>query len=402
MPKRILPSCVLLCLLAVRTGAQEVRITSMGRDRMLSWTNSVAGGSATVLFATNLQSGPWLPNRHIFPTSSVTSVALPPPHPGTAFYRIQVSDTSNVPTGMVLIPGGPFVMGDIYEEGFTNARPAHVVYVSSFYMDQFEVTNEDLRRVFQWAYDHGLIYGDSTGMTNAEGDPRQLIKLTGDDHGIPFTRLAFSNGVFSITPGFERLPATGVTWYGAAAYCNYRSEMEGLERCIAFTNRISQYISGWTCDFAKKGYRLPTEAEWEKAARGGLTGHHYPWDSYGGSYAGHISLTNAWYKGGSTNKPVGSYAPNGYGLYDMAGNVWEWVWDYYKADWYSQPGASQPDTRGPNGPWTGTEWLMSKIIRGGSVGYYDGVYLTCACRHSGGWSPSYANWVVGFRCARTP
>ena len=92
----------------------------------------------------------------------------------------------------------------------------------------------------------------------------------------------------------------------------------------------------WTTN----GYRLPTEAEWEKAARGGLAGLRYPWGNS-------ISCTNANYNNcvGSTT-PVNSYAPNGYGLYDMAGNVWQWCWDWYDPNWYANYQATMNDTRG--------------------------------------------------------
>jgi formylglycine-generating enzyme required for sulfatase activity len=313
------------------------------------------------------------------------------------------------PPGLAIIPAGSFQMGDNYAEGLINERPVHQVYVSRFLMARYEITNEQMRQVLQWAYDHELITVDATTVTNLEGAPKSFLSFVANDHGRQATFLRFADGLFYIESDKGDFPMSGVTWYGALAYCNYRSDIEGLPRCINFTN--------WTCDFSKAGYRLPTEAEWEKAARGGLTGHHYPWPSFGPNYARHIAYYMAKYNATvdpwsynytayywstpvgyfdgnqlSYGKQVGDDMVNGYSLYDMAGNVWEWCWDTWKSDWYAQPEAIQDDTVGP--VITGDVY---KAIRGGSYGYNaESLRVT---RRSG-YSPRYLNFPLGLRPVR--
>lgn len=324
---------------------------------------------------------------------------------------------------MALIPAGVFQMGDPWHEGHTNERPVHLVYVSAFFIDRFEVTNQKLCDVFQWALERGLIGATSATVTNREGNPRELVDLDLLSDGFAPCQIQFTNGRFSVIPGWENHPAVHVTWYGAQAYCNYRSDMENLERCINFTN--------WTCDFRASGYRLPTEAEWEKAARGGLTGHHFSWPSYGAGYTGFINETMAshyqnwhpWhlspdpYFPEKTNRisgatPVGYYdgrqiirgrqagldMANGYGLYDMVGNVWEWCWDAYDAAWYSRSAATNVDCRGPDIP-VGLQHVTARVIRGGGWGNLP-IYQRVSCRHNRGFEPSYALFSIGFRCVR--
>jgi len=270
--------------------------------------------------------------------------------------------------------------------------------VSAFYMDKFEVTNEKMRQVLQWAYNNTLVNANAGAASNIEGDTRLLLDLADGD-----CQIDFSGGVFTVVSGKENFPCIEMTWYGAAAYCNYRSDMEGLSRCIDFTD--------WSCDFSSNGYRLPTEAEWEKGARGGLTGHHFPWPSLGGSWSNHVdgSKGNYWLSGddyesgGTRSTPVGYYdgsqkpsgvdMANGYGLYDMAGNVWEWCWDWFQSDWYSQPGATQNDT---SGPASGTR----RVLRGAS--WQNHPYRFCCSHRYVGYDPTWTEFDIGFRCVRVP
>lgn len=242
-----------------------------------------------------------------------------------------LSDTA--PSGMVLIPAGSFTMGDTFGEGESYELPLHSVYVSAFYMDKYEVTKALWDEVYQWAITHG--YSFEYG---AEGKAA--------NH-----------------------PAHTMTWYDAVKWCNARSEKEG--RVAAYYTSGAQtvvYRSGQVDvqnDWVKwnTGYRLPTEAEWEKAARGGASGQRFPWGntithsqanyysfwSGGVPYYSYDVNPTAGYPPTFNDgvypytSPVGYFAPNGYGLYDMAGNVWEWCWDW----WESYSNASPTDPRGP-------------------------------------------------------
>jgi formylglycine-generating enzyme len=247
---------------------------------------------------------------------------------------------------MVLIPAGSFQMGDNLD-GQTDALPLHVNYVSAFYMDANVVSYALWQQVYQWATNHGYSF-DNAGSGKAANHPVQTIN-----------------------------------WYDAVKWCNARSEMAGLAPCYYTNTSLSQtaiYRSGevdlatnWV-NWSANGYRLPTEAEWEKAARGGASGHRFTWvdvDTIDWSRAnyyayppGDIYDVNPTAGYDSTfndgvfpyTSPVGYFAPNGYGLYDMAGNVTEWCWDWYGS--YSS--GSQSDPRGPalgsvrvlrGGPW---------------------------------------------------
>jgi len=253
------------------------------------------------------------------------------------FIHLSVSD---VP-GMALIPAGPFVMGDSLD-GDSSALPRHTNQISAFYMDKWEITKALWDSVYTWAITNGYSF-DGAAQGKATNHPAQYM-----------------------------------TWYDAVKWCNARSEQQG--RTPAYYTSVAQttvYRTGQTTvqnDWVKwsSGYRLPTEAEWEKAARGGASGQRFPWSGTNnithsranyysdGGYAYDTSPTRGYhptFATGSTpyTSPVGYFAANGYGLYDMAGNVFEWCWDWYGS--YSS--GSQTD---PRGPASGSY----RVLRGGS------------------------------------
>ena len=187
-------------------------------------------------------------------------------------------------------------------------------------------------------------------------------------------------------------PVRGVTWYGAAAYCNWRSQQEGRQPCYN--------LSTWECDFSKNGYRLPTEAQWEYAARGGWEGRRFPWgNTITHSQANYFSDSRYSYDISSSRglhpawpqpytSPVGTFAPNDYGLYDMAGNVWEWC-----NDWYGDTSYASGPQRNPNGPESGTY----RVLRGGS--WATGFAFFCRVSARGAGSPNGRSDMnsLGFR-----
>lgn len=234
---------------------------------------------------------------------------------------------------MVFVPADAFWMGS--NEGAADERPMHQVYLQAFWIDRYEVTNAQ--------------YAEFLNAT--QGDPGRCGGHIYADTKVenPDSHLLYEEGRYVAERGYDDHPVTEVTWYGAQAYCKYY------------------------------GKRLPSEAEWEKAARG-TEGATYPW----GEEFDPDKL-NSDYRVGHTT-PVGSY-PGGaspYGAYDMAGNVWEWV-----ADWYE----AYPDST-YRSPFFGHKY---KVVRGGSWNH-PGDDARCARRDIA--HPARRLRVVGFRCAR--
>ena len=295
------------------------------------------------------------------------------------------------PVSMVLIPGGEFAMGCHEETGEScdsDELPVHNVYVSPFYMDVYEVTNQQYCAYLNSVYEQGLIEV-SGGVVYKACDTEPYCRTTPSSS---YTRITWNGSTFGITAGKEDHPMVNVTWYGAVAYCNWRSAQHGRTPCYD--------LSTWECTFDPNSYRLPTEAEWEYAARGGE--HHpyyaYPWGNtidgsqanYSGSgdpYEGDLVKTTpvGYYDGGQT--PPGVDMANGYGLYDMAGNVYEWCNDWYDPDYY----ASSPYDN-PKGPASGS----SRVVRGGS---WFSSYFTPRCANRRGRIPDTLFADFGFRVA---
>lgn len=254
--------------------------------------------------------------------------------------------TPAAPSGVVEIPAGSVSIGDTFNEGDPDERPVHSAQVAAFKIDAYEVTKATWDEVYAWATTRGYTF-DNEGYGKAVNHPVQ-----------------------------------SVNWYDAVKWCNARSEKEG--RTPAYYTAASRtpadiYRTGRidvSNDWVRwdSGYRLPTEAEWEKAARGGAAGQRFPWSGNANiqhARANYFSSTLFPYDNSPTpdyhptyfvaptpyTAPVGSFAANGYGLYDMAGNVREWCWDWFSTNSY----ASAPGTD-PRGPVTGED----RVLRGGS------------------------------------
>lgn len=323
--------------------------------------------------------------------------------------------TTGIPEDIVLIPAGTFQMGDSIGDGWSDERPVHTVTLDSFYIGKFEITNAQYCQFLNSAL--GISIYVSDGLVCGSGNDEPYCDTS---TSTSYSQIAYSGGVFSVRTKSGRNmsndPMVCVSWYGAVAYCNWRSQQDGKEQCYN--------LSTWACDFSKKGYRLATEAEWEYAARGGLVGKRFPWGdtishtqanyySYSvydydisptqgyhplwndGIYYPYTSLVGFFdgsikYKidfqwpGSATSYQTAS-GSNGYGLYDMAGNVWEWCNDWYSSTYYS---SSLPNN--PTGPTSGSD----RVIRGGSW-YYDAYYCRVANRD---YVALYARSDYGFRC----
>ena len=236
---------------------------------------------------------------------------------------------------MALVPAGSFEMGS--NDGADDEQPIHIITLDAFYIDQYEVTNSQ----YALCADTGIC--DPTTDTTA-------------------FESSYTRAIYFGSEEYANYPVIYASWDEAQQYCLWR------------------------------GARLPTEAEWEKAARGGLEGKSYPWgDESPICEAGAKNGAKFDDDGGCNDtdtEEVGSYSANGYGLYDMVGNVWEWVSDFYDENYYANSPSNNP---------SGSESGSSPVIRGGSW-QSNADHLRISDRRFN--DPKSGSLTSGFRCAR--
>jgi formylglycine-generating enzyme len=295
-----------------------------------------------------------------------------PPRFGTSKGRSsEVTNEHASHKGMVKIESGAFQMGGDNNQASADEYPKHKVTVNSFWMDQTEVTNRQFEEFVKatgyittaekkpdWEeikkqVPPGTPKPEESMLVPASlvfSSPSQTVSLTDYSKWWTWKEGAdwkHPHGPDSNIKGKENFPVVHVSWYDAQAYCKWA------------------------------GKRLPTEAEWEWAARGGLVNNIYPWGNEpidagkpkANTWQGQFPNKNTLRDGFYFTAPVKSFPPNGYGLYDMAGNVWEWCADYYNADYYKK--INKPDgIRNPNGPEKSFDpqepYAIKRVLRGGS------------------------------------
>ena len=303
---------------------------------------------------------------HAGPTPAKPNAAFEPTVPN------HQPPPAKVPSGMVWIPGGEFSMGAQDPPGMdmvgmqatTDSRPIHRVYVDGFFMDKTDVTNAQFAEFVK-----------ATGyITVAEKTP-----TAAEFPGAPPENLVAGGVVFSPPSGQVSLN-DHFQWWSYVKGANWRhpsgprSSIKGKENypVVQVSYLDAQAYAAW----AHK--RLPTEAEWEFAARGGLAGKPFVWGEklkvngkwMANTYQGHFPNKDIGSDGYVGLAPVAHYAPNGYGLYDMAGNVWQWTSDSYRPDYYAslaQAGGVAHNPKGPDTPLDPAEPSeKKKVQRGGS------------------------------------
>jgi len=319
------------------------------------------------------------------------------------------------PHEMIAVAAGSFEMGrtsagDDATYGQGDELPAHTVTLSAYQIGKFEVTNQQVCDVFNWADDQG--YFTTVNATTAQAFGQTLLNLGSSDCHIEYVGGVFQPETRTGLPGatvysMAEHPVQTFSWYGAVAFCNWLSEIEGLDPVYD--------TSTWEADFSNDGYHLPTEAQWERAAAWDGSKHwiySFTSDTLTGknraNYAesapnnvNPLGLTALPY-----TSPVGWFdgvnmSPNGsvatvesvspIGAYDMSGNVWEWCHDRYNSGYYATGAAAGPD---PKGPATG----LSRVVRGAS---WDVLPRFCRSADRGSTSPAGMDYSVGFRLART-
>jgi len=310
------------------------------------------------------------------------------------------------PPGMVWIPGGEFTMGTDDEQGWTDEKPPHPVRVGGFWMDAHEVTNAEFEKFVK----------ATSYVTTAEKAPTAEEILAQSPPGTPAPPPeVLVPGALVFTAPTMAVPLDSVAnWWTWTSGANWRHP-EGPDSGIA--ERMDHPVVHVSWDdaaaYAKwAGKRLPTEAEWERAARGGVENAPYVWGTarpsnkepqaniWQGEFPHHNTLRDGYLR----TAPVGSFSPNAYGLYDMAGNVWEWCADWYDHRAYMNRSRTmatidphgEEASRDPRNPFT-----PQRSQRGGSFlcnDSYCSRYRPSA-RH--GCSPDTGMSHVGFRCVRS-
>ena len=334
------------------SGPGPTSILALRPDGTLVWINALAGTYTVQVSIAQPAGTNWVNYLQISATNGLNASQI-------------VAFTS--PASMAFVPPGVFTMGDTLD-GEEDAVPVANVYVSAFFMDVNLVTYAQWQGVYAWAVSHGYEI-DHPGAGKAPNHPVQTV-----------------------------------TWYDVVKWNNARSQQAGLSPVyytdvgltLVYTNgNVDAVYPNWSAN----GYRLPTEAEWEKAARGGLIGQRFPWgDTISESQANYDGSTSYPYDLGPNGvnanfdtggypytSPVGSFPSNGYGLYDMAGNVIEWCWDWYAS--------TLSGGINPHGPSSG----LYRTYRGGFWGNFP-IGLRVADRNIVQAGNDSYNW--GFRSVR--
>lgn len=312
------------------------------------------------------------------------------------------------PRGMVWIPGGEFSMGAqnaahmnmVGMQATVDSRPIHRVYVDGFYMDKTDVTNAQFAEFVRATKYVTVAERKPTPADFPGAPPENLVAggvvFTAPDHPVPLNdhlqwwsyvkgaNWRHPSGPNSSIVGKENYPVVQVAYEDAEAYAKWAHK------------------------------RLPTEAEWEFAARGGLAGKPYVWgDEFqpGGkwmanTHQGHFPNQDTGTDGYVGTSPVGKFAPNGYGLYDMAGNVWQWTSDWYRPDYYEQlssAGGVAKNPHGPSFPYDPSEPSeKKKVHRGGSYLCTDQYCSRYMVGTRGKGEVSTGTNHLGFRCVEVP
>jgi len=321
---------------------------------------------------------------------------------------------------MVSVPAGTFTMGrtdsgDDASYGYSDELPRHQVTLSAYQIGKYDVTNQEYADILNWALARGYL-SNSGGAAYDSGDVygagQMLLQSTSDDCQIAYSGTGFSTRSRTGLPGTTTYsmalhPVVEVTWYGAAMYCNWLSASQGLTPCYDINN--------WTCNFTANGYRLPTEAQWERAAAWDTAANKH-WiygfmsDTLTGKnrcnycdgnpdYVNPLGLTDypytspvGWFNGLNVS-PHGSIttvnSPSPVGCYDMSGNVWQWCNDWYLSTYYSGEAVTDPQ-----GPLSGAY----RVLRGGSWPYY---FFLCRSARRSYNTPVLTTFSYGFRVVRT-
>jgi formylglycine-generating enzyme required for sulfatase activity len=308
-----------------------------------------------------------------------------------------------IPDQMVLIPAGTFTMGADDAEARPDEQPRHTVSIDSFLMDEHEVTNAQF-----------TLFTAATGyITTAEKPISKEELMQQLPAGSPEPdSAALLPGSLVFTPPSHAVPLDDVSqWWSFVTGASWRhpdgpgSDLKGREQypVIHISWEDAQAYAKWA------GKRLPTEAEWEYAARGGLKDQPFPWGSEAlttgkikaNTWNGHFPYQNTKTDGFLEAAPVKSFAPNGYGLYDMSGNVWEWCEDLYNNTYYGQ----SENTHNPQGPATAYDpedpASPKRVIRGGSYmctdEYCSGYRVTARMKTT----QESGLQNLGFRCVKS-
>ena len=304
---------------------------------------------------------------------------------------------AETPEGMVWIPGGEFTMGSEHPEAWPNEAPEHRVRVDGFWMDTHEVTNAEFAE-----------FVEETGhVTTAEVAPslEEIMAQAPPGTPPPPEELLVPGSLVFVMPDGNGAPGEW-RWVPGADWRHPEGPGSSIEERMDHpVVHVSWEDAAAYAEWA--GKRLPTEAEREYAARGGLEGKRFVWGDepptdtriFANIWQGRFPLENTAADGQERTAPAGSFEPNGYGLYDMAGNVWEWCADWYRPDWHAQK-AGEEVVENPQGPSASEGPEPQRVIKGGS--------FLCHASYCASYRPSARQGQaidtgtshVGFRCVK--